>query len=899
MSKTNKRTKPQKKAVKETFFSKFSLEEFLPQKYHVLAVILIIFILFLIFLNPLYFGNKTFQAGDIITSQGNRMYVDNHGPGYTLWNPYIFCGMPAYALGTAPKLFNIIYDIIYYTKEAIKYIFSADYVGYTLYLLILGITSFFLVQYLTKNTLIGLFSSIATSFSTGLIVFLFIGHVTKLSALAFYPLIFLMLLKLQNKIRLIDILILIITLQFLIQSFHAQIVFYTLFAVGIYFIYLIMRGFFKKEISVIEILLVLIPVIIVFINYIAHLYTNLTLVIIGSIVIFVYLIYLFIKLKSILLKSSIVFFFSLLTALVISSDNITQIYQYTPYSTRGTESILDKAKGKVEENTTDYYRYHTDWSFSPEETLTFIVPSFYGFGYSFYNGPLTNNQPVRVNTYFGQMPFVDVAVGYMGIIVFVLALFGIFTRWKDPFVQFLTILSGVALIISFGKNFPVLFDLLFYNLPGFNKFRVPSMILVLVQVSIPILAGFGLMRIISLRNENNEKLKKLMKNLALGFLVVFVLSLLLNGAVTSWFAERINEYAASIQQSQPRIAQQLNTLAEYTAGMFSGDLLFAFAFLSLTFWAAVGYLNLRISGDMLVVVVILLTITDLWRIDARGEDYINSPDLKNLFTQPEYVTAIKNQNDKEPFRILNLKQDGSYGAFDNNANFNAYFLLEDFYGYSAIKPRSYQDIIDVVGPANPTLWRMLNVKYIITNKQVNLEGFSLVDRSDKSIVYKYENALPRVYFVGSVETESGLSLLDKIKNSSFDPKKIAFTNEKINVEPLDSTNYTKIVEYKDEQIKVNVNASGNNFLFLGDTYLPYGWKATIDENKTKIYKADYGFMGIIVPKGKHTIEFSYAPTSFYISKYIALIFSTFVVLGLLITIIFKRKNNKKLQTPVS
>ncbi len=156
----------------------------------------------------------------------------------------------------------------------------------------------------------------------------------------------------------------------------------------------------------------------------------------------------------------------------------------------------------------------------------------------------------------------------------------------------------------------------------------------------------------------------------------------------------------------------------------------------------------------LLLIIILLTVIDLWRIDARGEDYINNPDLKKLYTQPEYVTAIKNQGDKEPFRILNLKQDGSYGAFNNNANFNAYFLLEDFYGYSAIKPRGLQDIIDVVGPANPTLWRMLNVKYIVTDKPVNLPGFSLINKSDKSIVYRDEDALPRIYFVDSVKTET-------------------------------------------------------------------------------------------------------------------------------------------------
>jgi hypothetical protein len=844
MSKTNRRTKTQKKAAKETFVSKFNLEEFIPQKYHVPAVILVIFILFLIFLNPLYFAGKTFQAGDIVTSQSLKPYVENHGAGYTLWDPYIFCGMPAYALGLSFKWFNLIYVLIASVKEVFVKIFTVEYSQWTLYLIILGINSFFLVKYLTKNILVGLFSGVATAFSTGIIVFLFIGHVTKLQALAFYPLFFLILLKFQNKIRLLDILILIIALQISIQSFHAQIIFYTLFAVTVYYIYFFVRALVKKETD------------------------N----------------------RNKILKSAAVFIVSLIIALLIQSDNITQIYEYTPYSTRGTESILDKTSGKVEQNTTDYYRYHTDWSFSPEEVLTMIVPSYFGFGYSYYNGPLTNNQPVRVNTYIGQMPYVDVAVGYMGIIVLVLALFGIFTRWKDPFVQFLTILSGIALIISFGKNFPVLFDLLFYNLPGFNKFRVPSMILVLVQVSVPVLAGLGLMRIISLRNENNEKLKKMIKNLALIFSVVFVLSLLLNGAVTGWFAERVNEYAASIQQSQPRMAQQFNALAEYSAGMFSGDLLFVFAFLSITFWSAVGYLNMRISGDVLVVLVIVLTIIDLWRIDARGEDYISNPEVKNLFTQPDYITAIKNQNDKQPFRILNLKQDGSYGAFNNNANFNAYFLLEDFYGYSAIKPRGYQDIIDVVGPANPTLWRMLNVKYIITDKPVSAPGFSLIEKTDKSVVYKNDNALPRVYFVDSVKTEEGMPLLNNIKNSTFDPKKVAFTNEKINVDPADSSVYAKTVDYKDEHITVDANASGNNFLFLGDTYLPYGWKATIDGKSTEIYKADYNFMGIVVPKGKHVVEFAYAPASFYISKYIVLILSSLVLLVLIFALIIKRRN---------
>src|SRR5690606_20304379 len=141
----------------------------------------------------------------------------------------------------------------------------------------------------------------------------------------------------------------------------------------------------------------------------------------------------------------------------------------------------------------------------------------------------------------GQMPFVDVAM-YMGVIVFFLALFAVVTRWKEPLVQFFSILAFLALVISFGKNFPVLFDLLFYYLPYFNKFRVPSMILVLVQLSVPILAGFGLMKIISLSKETNG-LIKILKNISIIFSVIFILTLLLNSSISDWFITRVNDYA--------------------------------------------------------------------------------------------------------------------------------------------------------------------------------------------------------------------------------------------------------------------------------------------------------------------------------------------------------------------
>src|ERR1039457_41780 len=855
MAKTTK-TRTEKKETDKGLNS-FNLDNIIPPKFHLLSAIVIILLLFLVFLSPMFFGGKTFQSGDILASKSMVPYIQNHKDGFTLWNPLIFCGMPAYAIGTGYLWFNLIAVIFGAIKTFFGNFFSVEYARWGSYVIIFCFISFMFMKSLTKNTLVSLFTGIAASFSTGIIVFLYIGHVTKLTSLCFYPLIFLLLLRFQKKIYLIDFLILVITLQLFLQGFHAQIIFYIAFSVVIYYLYFLIRYLINKEKENI-------------IN---------------------------------LMKSGLLVLCAVIIASLIQLDSFTQISEYTQYSTRGPKGILENTKGSEDKSGSDYYEYHTNWSFSPEEVLTFIIPSYYGFGNSIYKGPLTNGQEVDVNTYFGQMPFVDVAM-YMGVLIFFLGLFAIFTRWKEPFVQFLTILTGIALLISFGKNFPILFDLLFYHLPSFDKFRVPSMILVIVQLNFPILAGLGVMKIIQIKEDKDLRLIKAIKNIAFLFTGIFVLSILLNTTISSWFIERVTAYASTLQASKPQMAQQYTALADYSSGMFTGDLIIAFVILAGAFWCAYLYLNSKFSKDLFVLILIILATIDLWRIDGRGTKYIDNPEINNMFDTPNYVNLIKKQNEKEPFRIFNYKLDGSLGSYNNNSNYNAYFLLEDFYGYSGVKPRAYQDLIDVAGPVNETAWRMLNVKYIITNSPAQLPGFEPIYQSEKEYIYKNNLALPRAYFVNKVENKKDFDVLNSIKANSFDPKNIAFTNDpKINVDAPDSTAYIRFTDYKDEKVSMDVNASGNNFLFLGNTFMTKGinfaglftselWKASVYGNKTKIFKTNHGFMGIIVPKGTHKVEFKYLPTSFLISEYTAVFLSSFIILSLISALLVRIRKNR-------
>ena len=97
--------------------------------------------------------------------------------------------------------------------------------------------------------------------------------------------------------------------------------------------------------------------------------------------------------------------------------------------------------------------------------------------------------------------------------------------------------------------------------------------------------------------------------------------------------------------------------------------------------------------------------------------------------------------------------------------------------------------------------------------------------------------LPRVYFVDSAKTEKGLALLNNIKDSSFNPKNIVFTNVKVNVNPADTSVYAKIVEYKDELIKIDAKASGNNFMFLTAIHIyPTDGKQKLMEHLQKYIK---------------------------------------------------------------
>ena len=87
MATKQKKTSKKTKTEKESALAAFSFDKLVPSKYQLIVIAALILFVFLFFYSPLYFGGKTFQSGDIITSQSAKTYIETHEGGYTLWNP--------------------------------------------------------------------------------------------------------------------------------------------------------------------------------------------------------------------------------------------------------------------------------------------------------------------------------------------------------------------------------------------------------------------------------------------------------------------------------------------------------------------------------------------------------------------------------------------------------------------------------------------------------------------------------------------------------------------------------------------------------------------------------------------------------------------------------------------
>ena len=691
-----------------------------------------------------------------------------------------------------------------------------------LYYLVYGIGVYLLAFQKLKNKSIAVIVSLMAMYATRVAVLIMIGHVTKIAVIAWFPYVFLILDKLREKFNFLLALLLIIVLRLLLEPTHVQFIYYIFLSLGFYLIFFFVRGLLKKE-----------------------------------------------NVKGILVSGATLLF-AAVVVVFMGADQYLSILEYNPYSIRGTNPIVQTSSAsqtKTIEGGLDY-EYATSWSLSPGEMMTFFIPSWYGFGDHPYQGPLTQNQEVKLNTYLGPQPGVD-APQYMGVVVIVLAFIGFAKYRREPFIQYMGIMIVFSLLVAFGKEFPLLYDLLYRYLPMFNKFRVPLTILILAQFFTPILAGYGIASFIPEQRKNLSPLQVKRWNYALGGIGLGILiSLIGKGIINEIYSiffpvqEVGNILTRHLGQLNPTA---INMLYDFIVSSVITDIFVGCVILMIVFGAFFYYQKGKLKSATVYGILIVVVLFDLWRVAWKPSDPRDQKESLQSIPTPDFVKTLR--QDTTVFRVLKI-QDGQ-PIYDNSL---AYWRIQNAYGYQGAKMRAYQDMVDIAGLGNPLVWQMMNIKYLITNRDESSPGLVQVYNSPGTKVYAFQSWLPRAFFVNRGEVRDSLSTLNTIAAMSFNPRDIAYLSKTLSTKidsPLQGAG-AAIVHYGIQDIEVRTTATGNNLLFLSETFYPKGWKAYIDGKETEIYRLNYLFRGVIIPQGSHTLFMKFEPASFSTGKKVSL-----------------------------
>lgn len=789
-----------------------------------------------------------FDASDTIASLSFHPYLkDASAKGeFPLWLPYIFSGMPSYAalLTTGDRSWDFVSGIVFKIASGFGALFGNDVARIAFWYILYGIGMYFLMRSKKHERGIALFTALAAVFSTWVITWVMIGHYTKPIAFAMFPYVLMCLEKIREKWSLTFAVLLVVAIHIMIESTHIQMVFYGICTFGLYLLFeLISRLITKQQpMGVVRAALVL--------------------VVAGGL------------------------------SFAMASDRFLSTIEYTPFSTRGSAPISQlsstppeqkSSSNKQDVNGGNDYQYATNWSFSPQEMITFFVPNYYGYGKLRINNRLNP-------TYYGQMPFTD-AANYMGIGVLMLGILGAWRYRRDVFVQFLIALSLFSLFLSFGKNgISAVYDFFYYYVPMFNKFRAPSMALAMMQFAMPLLAAYGIAAIIQLREEK-EKKKKQIVNYVAGAAVLFL--------VVGIFYTSINEtdFRADVAKSEQFKNESTETksfVSNFVWEQMSSDWqvtgLIAVIFGAILLLMARGVINRSIFFPLLIVLLMI----DLWRVDRRAMEVSKKPIEKEVFAETDMVRFLK--SDTSMFRIADIQGFAS-------PNVPAYHKLENIHGYHSAKMRVYQDLMDEAGKgngsiiANPLLWRLLNVKYIVSSQNIGYP-VAFTSQQTRATVYANPDMLPRAFFVNHAVVAKNTDILAHLKNEDFNPVDTCFVEEALPsaIEPAQAGATATITERKNEYMKLDVNATGNNLLFLSEIYYPISWKAYLDGNEIPIHKTNFAFRSMIIPQGKHVLELKFTSPKFEQGKTLSLAANIAVLLGAIGAVFLELRKKKSPDT---
>lgn len=770
------------------------------------ALICFIFVVLGVFIYRAYiFEGKTDITPDIVGvgAPFDRFVQDFHDQydEAPLWYPHIFGGMPFQASGS--------YHHLQYSFEALvnailpKGLIDALHGRYLFHLLLGAVSMFFLGRILSLSRSACLVAAAAFVFSSHMMG---TEHANRFICFMHIPLVFLATYRVFDRGRLFvfDAVLLGGALGSQLSSFHPQIAFYTAILIGLYAVYALVYDFRDRK-----------PV-------------------------------------RVLLRNSALFTGGVVLAVAIAAVLVFPMQEYAQHSARGL------SVGGSDVNVP----FATSWSFPPLEVLTFIIPSFAGFG-----GPF----------YWGDMPFTDFP-NYLGIVVLVLAMAGIVLN-KSRMTLFLVIAAILALLVSFGRHLPPVSYIMLHFVPFFGKFRAPVMILVLSQFAVALLAGYGVHALVGRIKAGKDSLRLFAGRLitVAGGVLLLVLLLTMFESSFQSFMTGIYERADAAHGSRGALLSNPDYQTRINDMRF--DLLMRDLWIMTLFLCAAGgliYATRRRNPALFVTGISVLLVVDLLLVAEKLIDPQDDPTRIETYysdRQTEIVNAM--QEDTGLYRILPVNE--------FNTNEYGYFGISTIGGYHPAKLGNYQELMDKVGFNSFPVLNMLNTRYLVSAQPILTEGLTPVVESEGGYLYRNETALPRAFLVDSVRVISEKdAIFELMRDPGFRPGEYAIVEKPVaeRLGPLGDSS-VEITLHTPHRIEMSVDAAAPCLLVLSEIYYPAGWRAEIEGSPAEIHKTNYVLRSVVVPEGRHEVVMTFEPLSFTAGHLVSRIASTLVLAGLI------------------
>ena len=541
--------------------------------------------------------------------------------------------------------------------------------------------------------------------------------------------------------------------------------------------------------------------------------------------------------------------------------------------------------------------YATAWSYGVDETMTFLIPNWEG-GASGYNvGEKSqlcetmkqNGVPKRsaeqfcqqVPTYRGEKAFTSGPV-YMGAIICFLFVLGLLIV-SGPYKWALLIATLFSVALAWGRNMMWLTELFFNYFPMYNKFRAVESILVVAEITMPLLGIMALQQLVEKKIAWDKLRISILAAAGItgGLCLIFAL---FGGAIdvtSSYDGQWVSQVPAWLRDA---IYDERVALIKADAWR---SLIFIVLGAGLVYWYS--WQAMRREGDKAIrkwtigfyAFLAALVLADMVPVNKRffGNDhFVKAKDADAYFAMQPYEQQIL--QDESYYRVLNL-------ATNTFNDARTSYRLKSIGGYSAAKLRRYQDLIDEhisreMNPLMQTVMRtqgfmlpdenagkdfpvlnMLNMKYAV----VPLQG-------GKNAPVQNPYAMGNCWFVDEVvlvdtpdEECAALRTLNLHKQAVADKKfaeVLDITKPELTPLMAFDENRIELISYRPNCLEYLSMNEHNQVAVFSEIYYPYDWhlylvNASGEKVELPLARVNYTLRAAVIPAGHHQLVMEFTP----------------------------------------